>query len=250
MKVLIFEDEAPAARKITKLIKDFDPTIQILAVLESVADGREWFANNDLPDLIFSDIQLSDSLSFELYRELQIKVPVIFTTAYNEYAIEAFNHFSIDYLLKPIKIEDLAKSVAKYKEFGIKNHVPTDFDAILSQINGQNYRTRFLVAFRDGFFPVDASDIAFFHSEDSVTFLVRKDKKSYIINEPLDTIEKQLDPKKFFRANRKFILSAESVVKVEPFFNQKLVIKTAPESEHEIIVSKIKATAFKNWLNS
>lgn len=250
MKVLVFEDEAPAARKITKLIKDYDPSIEILAVIESVADGHEWFANNSYPDLIFSDIQLSDSLSFELYKELQIKVPVIFTTAYNEYAIEAFNHFSIDYLLKPIKIEDLAKSIAKYKEFGVKNYVPTDFEAILAQINGQNYRTRFLVSYRDGLIPIEASEIAYFHSEDSVTFLVKKDKKSYIINEPLDAIEKQLNPKVFFRANRKFILSAESVIKVEPYFNQKLIVKIDPATEQEIIISKIKATAFKNWLNS
>ena len=125
MKVLIFEDEAPAARKITKLIKELDSSIEILDVLESVADGREWFAKNELPDLILSDIQLSDALSFELYREIDLKVPVIFTTAYNEYAIEAFRHFSIDYLLKPIKSEDLAKSIEKYKEFGQKAHIET-----------------------------------------------------------------------------------------------------------------------------
>jgi two-component system, LytTR family, response regulator LytT len=250
MKVLVFEDEAPAARRITKLIKEFDSDIEILAVIETVADGREWFANNDAPDLIFSDIQLSDALSFELYRELDLKVPVIFTTAYNEYAIEAFNHFSVDYLLKPIKIDDLAKSIAKYKEFGLKKDVETDFGAILDKIHGENYRTRFLVAYRDGMIPISASEIAYFYSENSATFLVKKDKKSYIISEPLDTIEKQLDPKIFYRANRKFILSAESVVKVEPYFNQKLIVKVNPPCEQEITISKIKATDFKNWLNS
>jgi len=250
MKVLVFEDEAPAARKITKLIKEFDSSIEILDVLESVADGHEWFAENELPDLIFSDIQLSDALSFELYREIDLKVPVIFTTAYNEYAIEAFNHFSIDYLLKPIKAEDLAKSIAKYKEFGQSKASATDFDAILNKIQGNSYRNRFLVSYRDGLIPIETTDIAYFYSEDSVTFLITSDKKRYIINEPLDTIEQQLDPGVFFRANRRFILSAESVIKVEPYFNQKLIVKVEPVSEQDITVSKIKATAFKNWLNS
>jgi DNA-binding LytR/AlgR family response regulator len=250
MKVLIFEDEAPAARKITKLIKELDTSIEILEVIESVADGREWFANNELPDLIFSDIQLSDALSFELYLEIDLKTPVIFTTAYNEYAIEAFRHFSIDYLLKPIKSEDLAKSIEKFKEFGKKQAVETDFNAILSKITAQNYRQRFLVAYRDGLIPIETAEIAYFYSEDSVTFLMKKDKKRYIINEPLDTIEQQLDPSFFFRANRKFILSAEAVTKVEPYFNQKLIVKVEPIAEQEITISKIKATAFKNWLNS
>jgi len=250
MKVLIFEDEAPAARKITKLLHDYDPEIEILNVIESVRDGLEWFAKNELPDLIFSDIQLSDTLSFELYKQLEIKVPVIFTTAYNEYAIEAFNHYSIDYLLKPIKIEDLARSISKFREFGLKNTVQTDFDDIISKLQGQDYRSRFLVYYRDGLIPVDLSEIAYFYSEDSVTFLTKKDKKSFIINEPLDNLEKQLNPKQFFRANRKFILSAESVLKVEPFFNQKLIVKVQPDLEQEITISKIKASAFKDWLNS
>lgn len=250
MKVLIFEDEAPAARKISKLIKELDPNIEILDIIESVADGREWFEENELPDLIFSDIQLSDALSFELYREIDLKVPVIFTTAYNEYAIEAFRHFSIDYLLKPIKIEDLEKAITKFKEFGKKENSQADFDAIISKISGKSYRNRFLVSYRDGLIPVEASEIAYFFSEDSVTFLVKKDKKKYVLNEPLDTIEHQLDPSVFYRANRKFILSADSVKKVEPYFNQKLIVKVEPHIEQEITISKIKATAFKNWLNS
>ena len=250
MKVLIFEDEAPAARKVTKLIKEIDSSIEIQNVLESVADGREWFKANESPDLIFSDIQLSDALSFELFQEIDLKVPVIFTTAYNEYAIEAFKHFSIDYLLKPIKIEDLAKSIEKFKEFGQKKAAEADFNAILSKITGQSYRQRFLVSYRDGLIPVETSDIAYFYSEDSITFLVKKDKRRYMINEPLDTIEKQLDPTVFIRANRKFILSADCVTKVEPYFNQKLIVIVEPRTEQEITISKIKATAFKSWLNS
>lgn len=250
MKVLIFEDEAPAARKIQKLIHQYDSSIEILDVIESVQDGLEWFENNENPDLIFSDIQLSDNLSFEVFKKLQIKVPVIFTTAYNEYAIEAFKHYSVDYLLKPIKIEDLSNSIAKYREFGLLKSAEPDFDAILARIKGETYKTRFLVYFRDGLIPIETSEIAYFYSEDCVTFLMCDNNKKFILNEALDNIEKQLNPKDFFRANRKFIVAAKSITKVELYFNQKLVIKVKPETNQQIIVSKLKATSFKNWLNS
>ena len=250
LKVLILEDEAPAARKITKLISDLDPSIKIVGVLESVHDGREWFSQNEAPDLIFSDIQLSDALSFDLFSELSLKIPVIFTTAYNEYAVEAFNHFSIDYLLKPIKIEDLSKSISKFREFGLIKKEQPNFDAILDLINGHAFRTRFLVSYRSGLIPINTSEIAYFYSEESVTFLVKHDKKSFILNETLDNLEKQLDPKVFFRANRKFILSASSIKKVEPYFNQKLIVIVEPQIDQEITISKIKASIFKNWLNS
>jgi two-component system, LytTR family, response regulator len=250
MKVLIFEDEAPAARKIIKLLNEYDPDIVVLDVIESVGDGIEWFDNNQTPDLIISDIQLSDTLSFELFSQLEIKTPVIFTTAYNEFAIEAFRHYSIDYLLKPIKFEMLSKSIDKFKNFGLRKDPVADFDAIINKLKGQNYRNRFLVNYRTGLIPVDSSDVAYFYSEDGVTFIMRKDKKQFIIGESLDNLEGQLNPDYFFRANRKFILSVESVEKVEPYFNQKLIVKVVPESKSEIVISKIKATNFKGWLDS
>ena len=131
----------------------------------------------------------------------------------------------------------------------IKSTEP-DFDAILARIKGETYKTRFLVYFRDGLIPIETSEIAYFYSEDSVTFLMCDDNKKFILNETLDNIEKQLSPKDFFRANRKFIVAAKSITKVELYFNQKLVIKVKPETDQQIIVSKLKATPFKNWLNS
>ncbi len=250
MKVLIFEDEAPAARKITKLLGEYDPDIIILDVIESVSDGFRWFENNDLPDLIISDIQLSDSLSFELFNQLQIKTPIIFTTAFNEFAIEAFRHYSIDYLLKPIKIEMLSKSIDKFKDFGVRNNTSVNFDAIINKLKGQSYRNRFLVSYRNGLIPVDALEIAYFYSEDGVSFIMLKDRRKFIISESLDNLESQLSPANFFRANRKFILSAESVVKVEPYFNQKLIVKVVPESPSDIVISKLKASGFKGWLDT
>lgn len=251
MRVVIFEDEAPAARKLTKLIAEYDSDIEILATLESVQEGLVWFKSNNMPDLIFSDIQLADNLSFVIFQQLDLKVPVIFTTAYNEYAIEAFKHYSIDYLLKPIKAENLANSIEKFKNYkGLINAPQPDFDAIVNQLKGEKRRTRFLVNYRDGLIPIEATDIAYFYSEDSVTFLVLHNKKSYIINESLETLEGQLDTQRFFRANRKYIVSTQAIVKVEPYFNQKLVAHLNPETEDSVTISKLKATAFKDWLNS
>ena len=251
MRVLIFEDEAPAARKMVKLIKDYDPDIEILDVIESVNDGLEWFKDNVLPDLIFSDIQLSDSLSFQVFKTLDLKVPVIFTTAYNEYAIQAFNHYSIGYLLKPIKLEDLAKSIEKFKDYkGLQQSDRPDFEDIIKRLQGKSYRNRFLVYYREGLIPIASEDIAYFYSQDSVTFLMHINKKSYVINESLDALENQLSTKDFYRANRKYILSSQCIQKVEPYFNQKLVVHLSPETEETVTISKIKATSFKEWLNS
>jgi two-component system LytT family response regulator len=249
MKVLIIEDEAPAYRRLAKLINECDSNIEIVGFIESVKDGIAWFNQNTAPDLIFSDIQLADDLSFSIFRQLNITTPIIFITAFDEYAINAFKFYSIDYLLKPVGVDDLKASIEKYKTI---HHKPAinNFDDLLKKLTEKTYRSRFLISFRDGLIPIESKDIAYFYSEDSVSFLVTKEKKSYIINETLDCLENQLDPIVFFRANRQFILSAHSVTKVEPYFNQKLIVKVDPPIEHEITISKIKASAFKQWLNS
>jgi DNA-binding LytR/AlgR family response regulator len=248
MKVLIIEDEAPAYRRLAKLINECDSTIEIVGIIESVKDGIEWFNQNPMPDLIFSDIQLADDLSFTIFKQLNITTPIIFITAFDEYAINAFKFYSIDYLLKPVGADDLKSSIEKYKTIHNKPTI-NNFEELVKKLTEKSYRSRFLISFRDGLIPIESKDIAYFYSEDSVSFLVTKAKKSYIINETLDSIENQLDPKMFFRANRQFILSAECVIKVEPYFNQKLIVKVEPPCEHEITISKIKATAFKSWLN-
>jgi two-component system, LytTR family, response regulator LytT len=249
MKVLIVEDEAPAYRRLIKLIHECDSSIQIVGIIESVKDGIAWFNENTLPDLILSDIQLADDLSFSIFSKLNITVPIIFVTAFDEYAINAFKFYSIDYLLKPIGIDDLKASIEKYKTIHNKT-IPNNFDELIKKLAENNYRSRFLVSFRDGLIPIEIKDIAYFYSEDSTSFLVTKGKKSYIINDALDSLEKQLDPKIFFRANRQFILSAGCITKLEPYFNQKLIVKLEPSREQEITISKNKASAFKEWLNS
>lgn len=249
MKVLIIEDEAPAYRRLVKLIGECDNSIEIAGIIESVKDGISWFNENPAPDLIFSDIQLADDLSFTIFKQLNITTPIIFITAFDEYAINAFKFYSIDYLLKPVGVNDLKISIEKYKNIHNKPAI-SNFEEILKKITEKNYRTRFLVAFRDGLIPVEINDIAYFYSENSVCFLVTKSKKSHIISETLDSLESQLDPKMFFRANRQFILSANCINKVEPYFNQKLIVKVDPTCEQEITISKNKATTFKSWLNA
>lgn len=248
MHVLLIEDEAPAARRIQKLIEEYDSSITISGPIESVAQGLKWFSANPMPDLILSDIQLSDDLSFEIFKEKQIKVPIIFTTAFDQYTLESFNFYSINYLLKPIKKEELENSLLKYKEI-TANYTQPDFGDLLSKLQGETFRDRFLVCKRDILLTLNAKDIAYFNSEDGVTLLRTHNNQQYILNDSLDLLEASLNPKVFFRASRQYIISYESIKKVHPYFGQKLKVEVNPESPSEIIISKQKASLFKGWLN-
>lgn len=247
MKVLIIEDEAPAYRRLSKLIQECDSSAEVVGIIQSVKNGIEWFQNNPLPDLIFSDIQLADDLSFTIFKELNITAPIIFITAFDEYAIRAFKFYSIDYLLKPINAEDLKKSIEKYKTIQQKNQV-NNFDELLNRLVQKKHRERFLVYSGDSLIPISWQDVAYFLSEDGVTALVTNEGKRYFIAESLDTLEDELNPSDFFRANRQYIISSKSILKIHNFGNQKLKITIKPATEEGVIISKLKATAFKNWL--
>ena len=250
MNIVIIEDEAPAARKLAKLIAAEEPVANVVAILESVRESILWLENNPLPDIIFSDIQLSDDLSFEIFRHINTPVPIIFTTAYDEYAIEAFRHHSIDYLLKPIKPDDLARAIAKFRLMSSKTQAQApDFAQIIKELTQKLYRQRFVVQSGSAFVPVMAHEVAYFYSEDSTTFIRTRDDKRHIVADTLDKLETELDPRHFFRANRQYLINIESVVRFETFFNQKLIVKLAPPSTENVVVSKLKATEFKNWMN-
>lgn len=249
MRVLIIEDEAPAYRRLMKLVKECDPTAEVIGVIQSVKEGMEWLSINPAPDLILSDIQLSDDLSFKIFSNLKIQTPVIFTTAYDEYAINAFKFHSIDYLLKPINLDELKQSIEKYKSI----HAPaptTDFVKLLKGFEVKEYRSRFLVYSGDSLFPISTVEIAYFLSEDGVTFLVHEGGKRYIINDSLDQLEEELDPKQFIRVNRQFLISAKAIQRVNNYGIQKLKLTVKPPTDIDIIVSKLRVTAFKTWLNS
>ncbi len=248
MKILLIEDETPAQRRIIKLVQECDSAAEIVGVIQSVKEGFEWFSKNKAPDLILSDIQLADDLSFKIFSELKIKTPIIFTTAYDEYAINAFKFHSIDYLLKPINFSDLLASIEKFKTIHQEKQ-PNDFEKILNCFLTKEYRNRFLVYVADSLIPLNCKDIAYFYSEDGATFIVTHAGKRHIINDSLDQLETELDPKVFCRANRQFFVSAQSVVKIHNFGNQKLKLLLNPSIDKDLIISKIRATSFKNWMN-
>ena len=247
MKVIIIEDEAPAARRLSKLIHQSDASIHIEATLSSVADSVKWLQSNPSPDLIFSDIQLADDLSFKIYQRLDITIPIIFTTAYDEYAIQAFQHHSIDYLLKPIRATQLQKAIFKYKNIKLQYNIP-DFQRLSESLQQQHYKNRFLIYHRDALIPIKTEEIAYFYTEDKVIFLKTKSGKRYFMQESLDELERQLNPEQFFRANRQFIVALESVTKVHHYFNRKLKLDLLPKVEKDVLISKEKATTFKHWL--
>ncbi|MBN1144519.1 MAG: response regulator transcription factor [Bacteroidales bacterium] len=248
MKVVIIEDEAPAYRRLIKLINGYDSSVEVVGVIQSVKEGLEWFNRNDLPDLILSDIQLADDLSFTIFKELKITVPIIFITAYDEYAINAFKFYSIDYLLKPICADDLKAGLDKYKSIHLQqNH--GNFDELIKKLTEKTYRERFLVYHSDSLIPLQSSEVAYFTSEDGTTLLVTHDGKKYFLTEALDALENEIDPRMFYRANRQFILSLQSIHKIHNYGQQKLKVVIKPDAAEGIIISKLKATQFKKWLN-
>ena len=253
MKVLIIEDEAPAARRLAQLIKECKPNVEILEHIDSVEGAVEWFNNNSVPDLAFMDIQLADGLSFEIFEAVQVKCPVIFTTAYDDYAIKAFKVNSIDYLLKPIDKNELSRAFAKYDELQDKNAPAIDISEIVKTLNKQqNYKNRFLVKQGQRLIPVEAEQIAYFFAEDKLVFLVTIDSHKYIVDYTLEQLEQQLDPQHFFRANRKIITSMPAVKDIHLSFNGKLKIYLKPDLKkgEDIFVSRERAPEFKTWMGN
>ncbi len=256
MQVLIIEDELRAAERLEKLIQQIDPEIHVLAILESVEESIRWFRTNEQPELIFLDIHLSDGLSFNIFSETDVNCPVIFTTAYDEYALRAFDLNSIDYLLKPIDKAKLEKSLEKFDK-RVKNEknseLNTDLIQLLSKIKKQTnvFRTRFLISKNDSFLIIPSGEIAYFYSEDKLTFIKTKENKRYILDESLDSLMESLDPKQFFRINRQLIISIHSIKSIESYFNYKLKLEVNPPAPQlNTVISRSKTLEFKEWVKN
>ena len=257
MKALIIEDEYPAAERLQTLLKQAYPDIQILAHLPSVKESVQWLNAYPNPELIFSDIQLSDGLSFEIYEQLNIKSPIIFTTAFDEYAIKAFKVKSIDYLLKPIKPKELKDAISKFLEMKNDYHeerTNQQVEALMAMINQQsevkNYKDRFLVKSRDQFIPLSISNISYFYTIHEVVYLYDKEGNKYVIDYTLEQLQELLDPINFFRINRQYISHLQGIAKIHPYFNGRLKLILHPEVEEEVFVSRDKAKKFKEWLGA
>lgn len=256
LKIIIIEDEIPAANRLEKLILECAPNAIILGILDTVEDAVEWFKNNEQPDVVFSDIQLADGISFEIYEQVDVKSPIIFTTAYDQYAIKSFELNSIDYLLKPFTKEKLKKSFEKLNKIQnsqsetstLSNLNLTELlqDALIEKEN--SYKQRFLIAKGDALIPISTKDIAYIFTEDKAVLIKTRDGNNYFLNNSLDDIELQLDPNKFFRLNRQFITSLNAIEKISQYFNGKLKVNLKPIQEGEIIISRAKTPIFKNWL--
>lgn len=249
MKTIIIEDEQFAARRLETMIKTIDPNIEVVAKIESVADSVEWFRYNPHPDLIFLDIHLEDGISFSIFEQVKVSSPIIFTTAFDEYAIKAFKLKSIDYLLKPIVQEDLAKAIAKFRDWGEKKQM-VDISELFSMMKGteKSYRERFSVVVGQKLKSIDVKDIAYFFSNSGITFVAMQQKGQYSLDISLDNLMADLDPKKFFRINRQYVVSLQSIVNIHIFPKSRLKLELNPPVP-DVFVSLDKVVDFKKWVD-
>lgn len=253
MKAVIIEDEKPAARLLSNMLMELRPEWEIELIEGSIEAACAWFEQNPHPDLIFLDIQLSDGNSFMFIEQAHPQSVIIFTTAYDEYALNAFSVNSVDYLLKPFKLDRLNDAIVKYEKLiaaGNNTNVSSILDALKQvSVKEKRYRSRFLISGYKDMSTLEVADVSYFYLQNKITFAVTFAGKEFVINESLDKLMEQLDPDSFFRANRQTILNIRSIVKIEPWFGGKISITTNPPSQGKIIISRERVSLFKLWLN-
>ena len=248
MKVLIIEDEKPAVENIAQMINQYDLAIEIVAKIGTIKEAVHWLRKNDHPDLILLDIQLSDGLSLEIFKNHPVNCPVIFTTAYDEHILEAFNYNCIDYLLKPIKQEKLEQSLDKYLK--LKSHFTQNYITLLNDLaeSKTQYKKRITVKKGLDFQSIKTDDIAFFYIEYKLVFLITTEGVKFVVDKPLSALENEFNPIEFFRLNRKFLAHINAISKFKAFEKGKLQVELRPRINEEVIVSQEKASVFKQWL--
>ena len=247
MKILIIEDEDLAAQMLQKLIKEVEPEAEILAKLQSIEESVDWLGNNPMPDLMFADIHLADGSAFVIFENVNVTCPVVFTTAYDEYALKAFEVNSIDYLLKPINREELLRAFNKFNNFGMKS---ISSKMPLASANGdepKKYKSYFLVPNRDRLIPMSINNIAYIYTGNKSVKVTMLDKSSFTLSLNMDEIMSQLDPTKFFRANRQFIVSKEAIKDLTVWFGSRLALNLKIETPEDVLVSKARVNEFKEW---
>jgi len=246
MKAIIVEDEKPAARRLQRmLIKE---GLHVEVMLHSVTEGVEWFSSNEAPDLIFLDIQLSDGLSFDIFEHVEVKSAVIFTTAYDEYALKAFKLNSIDYLLKPIDEEELHAAIQKFEILNKKNSIDFDKQYFMELLKGKTYKTRYTISVGQHLKIVETDEISCFYTDNKATYLQNNEGRNYVMDATLDTLEKELDPHQFFRINRQAIIQLKAIVDIIAYSNSRLKINLKNFKTLELIVARERVKDFKNWL--
>ena len=247
MKILIVEDETAAYDSLVEILHDIDPNIQIMGNTESVRQTIDWLGSNPEPDLILMDIHLSDGSSFLIFESLEIETPIIFTTAYDEYAIEAFKVNSIDYLLKPIKTEELERAIQKFKKW--TQHEMDEYLSRLAQlIPTKRYKEKMLIPVKDKLLPIDLQEVSYFYTTEKNTNVYLKNGNSYPYSKTLEQIFSTLNPENFYRANKQYIIARSSVKNITIWFDSRLLLTLDIDVPERIYISKNKAADFKAWL--
>ncbi len=247
MKILLIEDELPAARQLTKLLQAQNPACQIIDTLDSVEGAVRWLRTFPAPDLVFMDIQIADGLSFDIFRQVEVTAPVIFTTAFDQYAVQAFKVSAVDYLLKPVDPEELARALEKIQVK--RTAVPGfNFESLSTYFKKENYKDRFLVKTGQQLAFLAASDIAFFRSSDGLTQAFTFAGKKFFVDNSLEELERLLDPRDFFRISRGMTLRLNAIHKIHPHINGRLKLEIRLAAPEEVFVSRERAGDFKTWL--
>ncbi len=251
MNILIIEDEAPAYRRLQRLIESNMPDAIIIDVFDTVKSAIDFFEKEKDPDLIFMDIQLADGLSFEIFDHVEITTPIIFTTAYDEYALKAFEVNSIDYLLKPVDETHLKKALNKWRNLKNRSSLPVDILSVIREIEPEKkqFKSRFLIRHRDQLLSLKSQEIAYWILDHGTVKLIALDGRRFIYDKPLDEIENQIDPELFFRLNRQCIANIEAIESALMYDKSKVLVKLRPETEQKIVVSREKASEFKKWMD-
>ncbi len=249
MRVLIIEDETLAAEKLEKMLFNIDSAIEIAGKLQSVLEAINWFSSHPDPDLIFMDIQLDDGVCFEIFDAVNVKIPIIFTTAYDSYAIKAFEVNSVDYLLKPIEIEALSRAINKYRFVFAKEKTDNSFLAPLYEKMVKSYKARFFVKIGKHFHSVPVDNIDCFFSRDRAVFLKTNSGKNFDLDYSLDQIQKLVDPENFFRINRNYLINVDAIQDIYSYSTSRLGIKIRMLDHLDLIVSREKVNDFKKWLD-
>lgn len=248
MNILIIEDEKPAADELEELLHAYDPAIRVVAHIDSVKGAVEWLSTGSC-DLIFMDIHLADDISFNIFQKIKILTPVIFCTAYDQYAIKAFTVNSIDYLLKPVESQKLAQAIDKFK--ALRSSSQADLGKMMEMFRSMQpqYQKRFIVHSGEKIISIQAVDIAYFFAQQRYVILFTKNNEQYVIDYTLDKLEQVLDPETFFRINRQFIISFDVIKSMAPYAKSRIKIEVDPPSKEDVIVSIDRSSRFKEWLN-
>ena len=248
MRGIIIEDELLAARNLQSVLRRIG-TVQVIAVLDSIAETVEWFLKNPQPDIVFMDIHLADGSAFEIFNQVQIICPIVFTTAYDEYALKAFKVNSVDYLLKPIDKKDVEKALAKIQHISSPANLQSSIHQIVNSFTKSSaFKSHFLIPAKgDKLIPVQASDIACFYIDTGIVKAFTFEEKTYRFEHTLDELAEMLDPKTFFRANRQYIISRPAIKDIDLWFNRRLSVNLKINVPEKILISKTRIPEFKNW---